>query len=104
MNAFACPIRAGCPIVEVRFARDSPLEEAGFEVLVPRKAPGSMASIASGSRRSFLVAGNQAEATSGGLALGRVTQYPGVRIRLPPAASAPNPTLLGAPSWRSPGP
>jgi hypothetical protein len=31
---------------EVRFAIDSPVEEAGFELLVPRKAPGSMAGIA----------------------------------------------------------
>jgi NAD(P)-dependent dehydrogenase (short-subunit alcohol dehydrogenase family) len=47
---------------KVGFTSDSSLEEAGFELLVPRKAPGSMAGIASGSRRLFLVAGNQAEA------------------------------------------
>jgi len=28
-----------CPIVDVRFARDSLLEEAGFEPSVPRKTP-----------------------------------------------------------------
>ena len=32
---FRMSIRAGCPIVEVRFARDSLLEQRGFELVVP---------------------------------------------------------------------
>jgi hypothetical protein len=42
---------------------DSPLEEAGFEPFVPRKAPGSMAGSRQVRADHFLVAGNQAEGT-----------------------------------------
>jgi hypothetical protein len=34
------------PYEEVRFALDSPLEQAGFEPSVPRKTPGILATLA----------------------------------------------------------
>ena|ERR1700739_1269936 len=50
-----------------RYAGDTPLEEAGFELLVPRKTPGPLAGVGSCSRRLFLVGGKSAEATRGDL-------------------------------------
>jgi hypothetical protein len=50
LQAIAGLLTAGC----VRFAGDSPLEEAGFELLVPRKTrPASLPCLGSRSRRLF---------------------------------------------------
>ena len=56
-----------CQFLSSRFASDFLLEQAGFELSVPLKTPDVIADAGSRPRRLFLVAGNQAEATSGSL-------------------------------------
>ena len=59
-----CGRRCLMRVEEVEFAQDSALEEAGFELSVPR--PASLAGVGSHSRRLILISlpGNQAEPTS----------------------------------------